>query len=80
MKACYDQLANLAGFQEDKRVWLYCPTWKREKSPKLQTCWEGPYIITRINVIYWIQWHPRAKIMVIHLERLAPYMGATRDE
>jgi hypothetical protein len=80
MKACYDQLANLAGFQEGDRVWLYCPTWKRGKSPKLQTCWEGPYIITWINVTYRIQWHLRAKTMVIHLDRLAPYVGATRDE
>jgi len=79
MKACYDQLANLAGFQGSDRVWLYCPTRKRGKSPKLQTCWEGPYIITWI-VIYQIQWHPRAKMMVTHLDRLAPYVGANRDE
>jgi len=24
MKACYDQLANSAGFQEGDRVWQYC--------------------------------------------------------
>ena len=30
MKASYNQLANSAGFQEDDRVWLYHPTWKRE--------------------------------------------------
>ena len=52
------------------------------KSPKLQTCWEGPYtIITRINdVVYRVQRHPRAKMMVVHLDRLAPYLGATRGE
>jgi len=37
MKACYNQLANSAGFQERDSVWLYCPTWKRGRSPKLQT-------------------------------------------
>jgi hypothetical protein len=31
MKARYNQLANSAGFQEDDRVWLYCPTRKRGK-------------------------------------------------
>ena len=52
MKARYDQLANSAGYQEGNSVWLYHPTRKRGKSPKLQTCWEGPYnIITRINDI-----------------------------
>jgi len=79
MKACYDQLTNSAGFQVGNRVWLYHPTQRRGKSPKLQTCWEGPYlIITWINdVIYWIQCHSRAKMMVIHLDRLVPYLGAT---
>ena len=73
MKARYDQLANSADFQEGDSVWLYRPIRKRGKSPKLQTCWEGPYtIITRINdVVYRIQRHSLAK-MVVHLDRLAP--------
>jgi len=32
-----------------------------------------------INVIYRIQRHPRAKMMVVHLDRLASYLVATRD-
>jgi hypothetical protein len=82
MKARYDQLANLVGFQVGDRVWLYRRTRRTEKLPKLQTCWEGPYlIITRINyVIYQIQHHSRAKMMVVHLDRLAPYLGANRVE
>jgi hypothetical protein len=82
MKTRYDQLANSAGFQEGDRVWLYRPIRKRGKSPKLQTCWEGPYtVITRINdVVYRIQRRSRAKMMVVHLDRLAPYLGVTRDE
>jgi hypothetical protein len=32
-------------------------------------------IITRINIIYWIQWHLRAKVMVTHLDGLVPYLG-----
>ena len=50
IKTRYDQLANSAGLQVGDRVWLYCQNRRRGKSPKLQTCWEGPYlIITRIN-------------------------------
>lgn len=37
MKACYNQLANCAGFQEGDRVWLCSLTRKRGSSPKLQT-------------------------------------------
>jgi hypothetical protein len=82
MNVRYDQLANSAGFQEGDRVWLYRPTRKRGKSPKLQACWEGPYIIiTHINdIIYRIQQRPRAKMMVVHLDRLVPYLGASQDE
>jgi hypothetical protein len=39
MKTLYDQLAKLAGYQEGDRVWLYLPTRKRGKSPKLLICW-----------------------------------------
>ncbi|KDR23993.1 hypothetical protein L798_07932, partial [Zootermopsis nevadensis] len=82
MKARYDRLANSAGFQEGDRVWLYHPTRTKGKSPKLQTSWEGPYrVVTRINdVVYRIQRHTRARMMVVHLDRLAPYSGAARDE
>jgi hypothetical protein len=63
-------------------VWLYHPIWKRGKSPKLQTCWKGPYtIITHIDdVVYQVQRHSRAKMMVVHLDRLAPYLGSTWNE
>jgi hypothetical protein len=51
MKVRYDRLANLAGFQEGDRVWLYRRTRTRGRSPKLQSAWEGPYkVITRIKL------------------------------
>jgi hypothetical protein len=82
MKTRYDKLANSAGYQEGHRAWLYRPTRKKWKSPKLQSTLEGPYnIITRINdVVYRIQRNPRSRMMVVHLDRLAPYQGAARDE
>jgi hypothetical protein len=37
--------------------------------------------VTRINVVtYRIQWNPRTNTIVVHLDRLAPYQGVTRDE
>jgi hypothetical protein len=37
------------------------------------------YIISWMNICR-IQRHIRAKMMVVHLDGLAPYLGATRDE
>ena len=81
MKARYEQLANSTGFQEGDRMWLYSLAQKIGKCPKLQKCWECPYIIINQinNIIYRIKWHSRAKMTVIHLDRLAPYMEATQD-
>jgi hypothetical protein len=82
MKTWYDKLANSAGYHEGDRVWLYCQKRTKGKSPKLQPACEGPYkIITRINdVVYRIQKTPRSRMMVVHLDRLAPYQGVVRDE
>jgi hypothetical protein len=69
MKARYDRQANSAEFQEGDQVWLYRTTRTRGKLPKLQSAWEGPYnVITRINyVVYLIQRHPRARMMVCYV-------------
>jgi hypothetical protein len=82
MKTRYDKLANSAGYHEGERVWLYRPTRMKGKSPKLQPSWEGPYtIVTRINdVVYRIRKNPKSKMMIVHLDRLAPYQGAARDK
>jgi hypothetical protein len=63
-------------------VWLYRPTSTKGKSPKLQSSWEGPYkVVIRISdVVYRIQKNPRSGMMVVHLDRLATYQGAVRDE
>jgi hypothetical protein len=82
MKTRYDKLANSADYQEGERVWLYRPTHTKGKSQNFQSLWEGPYkILTRItDVVYRIQKHPRSRMRVVHLDRLAPYQGAVRDE
>jgi hypothetical protein len=63
-----------------------CPgqygTRTREISPKLSPSLEGPCkLITRINdLVCRIQRYPRAKMMVMQLDREAAYLGAPRDE
>jgi hypothetical protein len=82
IKTRYDSAANCAGYHEGDNVWLYRPTRKKGRSPKLQSPWEGPHtIVTRINgVVYRIQRNPRSKMIVVHLDRLGPYRGTARDE
>jgi hypothetical protein len=82
MKTWYDKLANSTGYHEGDRVWLYCPTRTKGKSPKLQSSWEVPYkVVTQINdVVYRIHNNPRLRMMVVHLDWLATYQGVARDE
>jgi hypothetical protein len=79
MKTHYDKLANCAGYHKGDKVWFYHPTWKKRKSPKLQSSWEGLYnVATRINdVVYRIQKNLRLR-MVVHLDWLSLYQGAAR--
>src|SRR5215469_2910375 len=75
IKARYDLRANSAGFKDGDQVWLCNPQRRRERSPKLQSHWEGPYRVTkRINdVVHRIQKSPKAKMKVVHLDRLLKY-------
>jgi hypothetical protein len=82
MKTRYGRLANCVGYHEGNKVWLYCRIHMKGKSPKIQSPWEGPYsAVTWINdVVYRIQWNPTLRMMVVHLDRLAPYQGTAQDE
>jgi hypothetical protein len=82
MKTQCDKPASSMGYQEDDWVWLYRPTRTKGKSPNLQSSWEGPCkIVNWINdVVYGIQKNPRSRMMIVHLDWLAPYEGAARDE
>jgi hypothetical protein len=50
-------------------------------SPKLSRAWEGPYVIIKrlSDVTYRIQRNPRAKMKVVHFDRLKPYMGKDQE-
>ena len=71
---------NAISFKEGDQVWLYNPQRKKDRSPKLQRDWEGPYrVIKKINdVVYRIQKGPRLKMKVVHSNRLAKYCNKRR--
>jgi hypothetical protein len=60
----------------------------RQESLKVTACGrtarpgkgKSPNIARIDNVVHQVQGHLRAKMMMIHLDRSAPYLGAARDE
>jgi hypothetical protein len=64
-----------------KETELGCTAWPSPlgRSPKLQPSWAGPCrVTTQIDdPVYKIQLHPKAKIMVVCLDILSSYLGAT---
>ncbi|KAJ8957704.1 hypothetical protein NQ318_017599 [Aromia moschata] len=77
MKQRLDTTSTETAFEPGDAVWLYAPKMMKGRSPKLQRNWEGPYtIIKKINdLVYRIQLSPRSKPKVVHLEKLARYIG-----
>jgi hypothetical protein len=74
MKARYDRLATSAVLQEGDKLWS-CPD-----QSKFTQAPVPDKAITRMNdVDFRIQQHPNAKI-VVHLDRLAPYLGPALDK
>ena len=81
MKTRYDIKATGRTFEAGEKVWLYNPTRRKGRSPKLQNAWEGPYnVISKINdLVYRIRRSPKAKMKVVHLDRLQPYLARPAD-
>ena len=82
MKRKYDVGAKLQNFTERSVVWLHNPNRTKGLSPKLQSNWEGPYVVlNKLNdVIYRIQEGPKCKPKVVHQDRLKPYNGENIPE
>lgn len=60
IKSWYDRNAREILFHEEEKVWLgyfYNPRRVKGRAPKLQSNWEGPFIIVRklSDVVYCIQ-------------------------
>ena len=81
MKRRYDVGANTDVFREGDAVRCHNPQRRRGISPKLWSCWEGPYLVRRKfnDVVYEIQISPRAKTQIVHRDRLWKYNGENPD-
>ena len=75
MTTRYDIRSNSVGFQEGDQVWLFNQRRHHGRSPKLQSNWEAPYTVKKINNddVYWIQQEEQRNFKVVHLDRLAKY-------
>jgi hypothetical protein len=81
MKTRFNSLAKSAGFPEGDHVWFYGRIRTSGKSRKLQSSWESPYMmIALFDDVYRIRRLSKAKVMVVHLNRLAQYLGSSQDE
>jgi len=74
-KTWYDQKAKKLQFNAGQKVWFYNPRIKG-RTPKLQSSWEGPYVIVRKlnDVVYYISKSNRSKNEIVHADRLAHFV------
>ena len=76
-KKLYDTNVKEQSFKAGDYVWLYTPIRKKGFSAKLQRHWRGPYLV--LNKIgetnYRIQQNPKAKMKIVHANRLNDYKG-----
>ena len=63
-------------------VWYYFPKRKVGFNPKLQRPWKGPYsVVEQFNdVLFRIQSGQRTKPIVVHHEKLKPYLGDDKPD
>lgn len=76
-KTRYDTGRDPEDYGRGDAVWLYHPKKKKRRSPKLQSDWEGPYLIVErtSTVTYRIQRSARGRPLHVHKDRLALYTG-----
>ncbi|XP_011634591.1 uncharacterized protein LOC105425493 [Pogonomyrmex barbatus] len=74
IKCRYDRKARHPVFEEGQKVWLFNPHRKKDRSPKLQNDWEGPFeIIKKISdVVFCISRSGGRKSKVVHADRCRP--------
>jgi hypothetical protein len=77
-KKQYDRKSIQNQYKVGTAVWLYNPTRKVGRSPKLQIFWEAtPYVVTEIinEVVVKIQRNKEAKPRIVHIDRVKPVKG-----
>ena len=79
-KIRYDVRAKPPNLKVGDTVWLYNPPRRPRFSPKLQTDWEGPNTVVELvnDVVVQIRKNtPRARIKIVHADRLQLYERAS---
>ncbi|EFN65849.1 Transposon Ty3-I Gag-Pol polyprotein, partial [Camponotus floridanus] len=75
MKSWYDRNARQILFQEGEKVWFFNPRRIKGRAPKLQSNWEGPFVVVKKlnDVVFCIQKSVKHKKKIVHADRLAPF-------
>jgi hypothetical protein len=74
-KKQYDHRARQTSYRVKDVVWLSNRTKIRGRTPKLQTRWQGPFVVIRVlsDLVYQIQSSSKSKIKTVHHDNLKPY-------
>ena len=82
MKRRYDVKTYKIPYKVGDAVWYYNPKRKVGFNPKLQRPWKGPMVVVeRLNdVLFRIQAGPRNKPLVVHHDKLKPYLGEDKPD
>ena len=80
-KRSYDVNANQNSYKIGDVVWLFTNTRTKNKTPKLQRNWEGPYFVIEVisDIIYKIKKTENSKPKVVHHDRLKIFHGEVRN-
>ena len=76
-KRNYDHKVNADCFMQGDQVWLHTPKRQIGLSPKLQSFWDGPFVVIQVvgENIYNIQKSLSSRKIVVHRDRLYRYQG-----
>ena len=82
MKRRYDMKTYKVLYKVGDAVWYYFPKRKVGFNPKLQRPWKGPYIVVEQfnDVLFRIQSGQRTKPIVVHHDKLKPYLGDDKPD
>ncbi|XP_076038161.1 uncharacterized protein LOC143023513 [Oratosquilla oratoria] len=77
MRRRYDRSSKEPEFKEGMQVWLYNPRRRKGISSKLQSPWEGPYLVEEqvSDVIFRIRRNAYSRPKVVHYGRMWKYHG-----
>ena len=75
-KSWYDRRTKQVRFEPGQKIWFFNPRREVGKAPKLQSPWEGPWVVVKKlgEVVYCIRKPFSKKNKIVHADRLAPFL------